>query len=68
MPVCSLPKRKFCKSKQDIRMGNVLRAGEVPEYYLIVWDAKGIVEAVISCLTKRQLYEDFSELLICLKC
>lgn len=34
-------------------MGSVLRAGEVPEYYLIVWDTKGVVEAVISCLTKR---------------
>lgn len=53
MPVCSLPKRNFCKSKQDIKMGSVLRAGEVPEYYLIVWDTKGVVEAVISCLTKR---------------
>lgn len=49
----------FVNQNKTSREGVFLDQVEVPEYYLIVWDTMGVV---------RQLYDNFSKLLICLKC
>lgn len=69
MPVCSQLQRSFCESKQDMKTRNALREGGSVQtiYILNMMGLKqccifspSVVKAVITCLNKRQFYDNFS--------